>query len=155
MDDRHVAGGQRHAGIELRDRRLGIDAGGRTGAFDLGFPVDFEHRFEPGMPLYMGLSRGGCRIHLSEHFGDAAPGARIRIEVEDVRALCKALNAADYRHARPGCQDMGGGCTGMTINDPSGHRLELTATTGTAAQLEGYAAHAPELLARWQERKRA
>ena len=39
--------------------------------------------------------------------------------------------------------------------DPSGHRLELTAATGTAAQLEGYAAHAPELLARWQERKRA
>ena len=55
--------------------------------------------------------------------GDAAPGARIRIEVEDVRALCKALNAADYRHARPGCQDMEWGCTEMTINDPSGNRL--------------------------------
>ena len=89
----------------------------------LGFTVDFEHRFEPGMPLYMGISRDGCRIHLSEHFGDAAPGARIRIEVEDVRALCAALNAADYRHARPGCQDMEWGCTEMTINDPSGNRL--------------------------------
>lgn len=89
----------------------------------LGFTVDFEHRFEPGMPLYMGISRGECRIHLSEHFGDAAPGARIRIEVGDVRALCAALNAADYSHARPGCQDMDWGATEMTINDPSGNRL--------------------------------
>ena len=46
-------------------------------------------------------------------------------------------------------------CKSIYFFDPSGHRLELTAATGTAAQLEGYAAHAPELLARWQERKRA
>ena len=31
----------------------------------LGFTVDFEHRFEPTFPLYMGISRGGCRLHLS------------------------------------------------------------------------------------------
>ena len=29
----------------------------------LGFSVDFEHRFEPELPLYMQVSRGACRLH--------------------------------------------------------------------------------------------
>ena len=41
----------------------------------LGFAVVFEHRFGPGMPLYMGVRRDGCVLHLSEHHGDASPGA--------------------------------------------------------------------------------
>ncbi len=89
----------------------------------LGFIVDFEHRFEPAMPLYMGISRGDCRIHLSEHFGDCAPGARVRIEVADVRGLCASLNAKGYGNARPGCQDQDWGSCEMTIDDPFGNRL--------------------------------
>lgn len=27
----------------------------------LGFSVEFEHRFEPTAPLYMGISRGACK----------------------------------------------------------------------------------------------
>jgi catechol 2,3-dioxygenase-like lactoylglutathione lyase family enzyme len=38
----------------------------------LGFKVDWEHRFEPGLPLYS-VSRGDCVLHLSEHYGTAAP----------------------------------------------------------------------------------
>ncbi|MET0542634.1 MAG: glyoxalase superfamily protein, partial [Variovorax sp.] len=26
----------------------------------LGYKVDWEHRFEPGLPLYSQVSRGGC-----------------------------------------------------------------------------------------------
>ena len=44
----------------------------------LDFVVVFEHRFEPGMPLYMGVSRGNCVLHLSEHHGDASLGAAVR-----------------------------------------------------------------------------
>lgn len=40
----------------------------------LGMTVDWEHRFEPGTPLYCQLSRGGLVLHLSEHHGDASPG---------------------------------------------------------------------------------
>ena len=40
----------------------------------LGFQVDWEHRFEPATPVYMQVSRGDCRIHLSEHHGDGTPG---------------------------------------------------------------------------------
>ena len=41
----------------------------------LGFLIDWEHRFGPGMPLYLQVSRGDWIIHLSEHHGDACPGA--------------------------------------------------------------------------------
>src|SRR5580765_7873563 len=47
----------------------------------LGFKVDWEHRFEPGLPLYMQVSKDDCVLHLSEHFGDGSPGAHIRIEI--------------------------------------------------------------------------
>ena len=47
----------------------------------LGFAVVFEHRFEPGMPLYMGVQRDGCVLHWSEHHGDANPDAAMRIDL--------------------------------------------------------------------------
>ncbi|RMT27270.1 hypothetical protein ALP51_00680 [Pseudomonas savastanoi] len=33
----------------------------------LGFSVEFEHRFEADLPLYLGISRNGLHLHLSEH----------------------------------------------------------------------------------------
>jgi uncharacterized glyoxalase superfamily protein PhnB len=99
----------------------------------LGFTVDFEHRFEPGMPLYMGISQGNCRIHLSEHFGDCAPGARVRIEVADVRSLCASLNAKGYGNARPGWHEQDWGCTEMTIHDPFANRLTFWTATSEGA----------------------
>ena len=32
----------------------------------LGFKVDWEHRFEPGFPVYMQVSRDGLAFHLSD-----------------------------------------------------------------------------------------
>lgn len=91
----------------------------------LGFDVTFEHRFEPETPRYMGIGQGDCELYLSEHFGDAAPGAALRIEVEDVRAMAKALNAKKYRHARPSVQRQPWGWDDMTINDPSGKKTDF------------------------------
>ncbi len=53
----------------------------------LGFEIVFEHRFEPSLPLYMSVKRSGCVLHISEHHGDASPGAALRIEVDDVDAF--------------------------------------------------------------------
>jgi uncharacterized glyoxalase superfamily protein PhnB len=89
----------------------------------LGFEVYFEHRFEPGLPLYMGVHRDRCFLHLSEHHGDASPGSALRIECEDVRAYCKALNEKRYKNARPGVQRQPWGYDDMSIDDPSGNRL--------------------------------
>ena len=43
----------------------------------LGASVDWDHRFEPGSPLYRQISRGNLILHLSEHHGDGSPGVRI------------------------------------------------------------------------------
>ena len=63
----------------------------------LGFKVDWEHRFEPGLPLYLQVSRGDCVLHLSEHSGGI--GAEIAV--------------GGSRHARVRC-------------DPFGNRLTFT-----------------------------
>lgn len=89
----------------------------------LGMQVDWEHRFEPGLPLYMQVSRGGLRLHLSEHHGDATPGGRTRVEIADVDALHAELDARDYMFARPGVEDTPWGNREMTICDPFGNRL--------------------------------
>jgi uncharacterized glyoxalase superfamily protein PhnB len=92
----------------------------------LGFEVVFEHRFEPDLPLYLGVRRGDCTLHLSEHHGDACPGAAMRIEADDIDALCAELRAKRYRHARPDVETMPWGTRDMTIVDPFGNRLTFT-----------------------------
>ena len=89
----------------------------------LGFQVDFEHRFEPGMPLYMGISRGDCRIHLSEHHGDGTPGSVIRIRVDELEAYHAELQSRPYKNYRPGLQDQEWGTREMVVQDGSGNKL--------------------------------
>lgn len=48
----------------------------------LGFKVDWQHRFEANYPLYLQVSLGDCVLHLSEHHGDASPGAAVRIQAQ-------------------------------------------------------------------------
>jgi len=89
----------------------------------LGFEIDWEHRFEPDLPLYMQVSRDGCVLHLSEHHGDCCPGAAIRVATTDVDAYRAELIGKQYRNARPGVEQMPWGSREMSINDPFGNRL--------------------------------
>lgn len=89
----------------------------------VGFTVDFEHRFEPGMPLYMGVSLGACKLHLSEHHGDASPGSSVRIQVDDLTAFHAALHAKSYKYLRPGIQDQEWGFREMALLDGFGNKL--------------------------------
>lgn len=92
----------------------------------LGFSIDFEHRFEEGAPLYLGISRDGCAIHLSEHHGDCCPGSAVRIETDSVEDYHRELAARNYRYFRPGIQDMPWGSRDMSVTDPFGNRLTFT-----------------------------
>ena len=92
----------------------------------LGFQIVFEHRFEPGLPLYMGIVRDGCMLHLSEHHGDASPGASMRIEVSDIDAFQAELADRPYRHARPMIHLQPWGTRDMSVTDPFGNRLTFT-----------------------------
>jgi catechol 2,3-dioxygenase-like lactoylglutathione lyase family enzyme len=88
----------------------------------LGFRIDWEHRFEPGLPLYMQLSRDGCVLHLSEHHGDATPGSALRIETEALDALQQSLLDKQYKNSRPGIEQAPWG-RDMQVQDPFGNRL--------------------------------
>jgi catechol 2,3-dioxygenase-like lactoylglutathione lyase family enzyme len=96
----------------------------------LGFKVDWEHRFEPDLPLYMQVSKDDCIIHLSEHFGDGSPGVHLRIEVSNVDEFQQSLIGKRYKNARPGVEDTPWGSREMTVLDPAGNSLTF-ATAGT------------------------
>ena len=96
----------------------------------LGFTVDWEHRFEPDLPVYLQLSRDGCVIHLSEHHGDCSPGAAMRIETSDLDALHAELASKRYTYARPGIEAMPWGTREMSVKDPFGNRLTFTSVAG-------------------------
>jgi ribosomal-protein-alanine N-acetyltransferase len=90
----------------------------------LGFIVDWEHRFEAGMPLYMQVSRDGLVLHLSEHHGDGTPGTTVYVETRGVREYHAELGAKEYGYLRPGIEeDEIGTCINLT--DPFGNRLRL------------------------------
>jgi len=92
----------------------------------LGFRVLFEHRFEPGLPLYMGIARDACELHLSEHHGDASPGASLRIAAGGIDALQAELAAKAYPFARPTVVQQPWGTRDMSVADPFGNRLTFT-----------------------------
>jgi catechol 2,3-dioxygenase-like lactoylglutathione lyase family enzyme len=92
----------------------------------LGFKVDFEHRFEPGLPLFMQVSLGDITLHLSEHHGDGSPGARIVIETAGLAEYHAELTAKNYNYARPGLVDQPWGTTTLTIADPFYNHLQFS-----------------------------
>lgn len=91
----------------------------------LGFRLDWEHRHEPGMPLYLQVSRGACVLHLSQHPGDATPGAALRIAVEDLDALQAHLLAQEAGPAPPAIRQQPWG-RDLALVDPFGNKLILT-----------------------------
>jgi catechol 2,3-dioxygenase-like lactoylglutathione lyase family enzyme len=92
----------------------------------LGFKVDFEHRFEPDLPLFMQISMGDVVLYLSEHHGDCSPGAKVVIETTGLAAYHADLISKKYRYARPGLVDQPWGTKTMTIADPFYNRIEFS-----------------------------
>ena len=90
----------------------------------LGMKVDWEHRFEPDLPLYMQVSRGGLKLHLSEHSGDATPGANAVVFASGVAILHAELAAKNYSYNRPGLEQQDWGME-MQVIDPFGNRLRF------------------------------
>jgi len=89
----------------------------------LGFSVDWQHRFEPDLPLYMQVSRDGLILHLSEHHGDATPGSHIRVEMTGIAQLHAELIGKNYKNNRPGLEKPDWGGLEMTVTDPCGNRI--------------------------------
>ena len=82
----------------------------------------------------MEVSREGCVLHLTEHYGDCSPGAALRIETSDVEGLQKELLAKQYRYSRPSIEDMPWGSREMSIKDPFGNRLTFATAAPNVAR---------------------
>lgn len=88
----------------------------------LGFEVAWEHRFADGLPLYLEVVMAGCTLHLSEHHGDACPGAKLRIPTAMLDAYQRTLIDKRNPNMRPGIDDQPWGRE-MVVTDPFGNRL--------------------------------
>ena len=91
----------------------------------LGFQIDWENRFEVNFPLYMQVSRGGCILHLSEHYGDACPGSTAFVRVTGLEDFHAELIAKQYKYLRPGIELAPWKAKCMEVIDPFGNRLRF------------------------------
>ena len=97
----------------------------------LEFNLDWEHRFEDNLPLYIQISKGDCVLHISEHHGDCSPGAALRIETDNIEKYHEHLISKQYKYARPDIQEMPWGSKDMSIRDPFGNKLTFTNAVST------------------------
>ncbi|MBJ6110765.1 VOC family protein [Hymenobacter sp. BT523] len=91
----------------------------------LGFRIDWEHR-PAGSPAYLQVTRADITLHLSEHHGDASPGARVFIDdFEHLASFHKQLLAQPYMYNRPSLETPFYDPTAleMTVVDPFSNRL--------------------------------
>ncbi|MBE9917787.1 VOC family protein [Paenibacillus donghaensis] len=89
----------------------------------LGFKLDWEHRFEPDLPLYFQISMHDIQIHLSEHHGDCSPGAAIRIEMKGLEPFHRKLLAKQYNYSRPGLEETPWHARECCVIDPFSNRI--------------------------------
>lgn len=91
----------------------------------LGFQMDWEHRFEPGMPVYMQVSRAGFILHLSEHHGDACPGSTVFVWMTDIEEFHREIMAQGYQYLRPGIETTFYDSLAVQVTDPFGNRIRF------------------------------
>jgi catechol 2,3-dioxygenase-like lactoylglutathione lyase family enzyme len=92
----------------------------------LGFGLDWEHRFGDASPLYAQISRSDILLHLSEHHGDACPGATVFIWMRGLATFHGELLAKNYAYARPGLEEAPWQAWAMEVADPFGNRLRFS-----------------------------
>ena len=110
----------------------------RTRAFyvdGLGLAVEWEHRFEPGFPVFAKVSRDGYSLFLTEHAGDCQVGGAVYIEVDDVDALFLDLCRRGVNPAQPP-NDTPWGRREMTVVDPDGNKLRFANPAGSGRNEE-------------------
>jgi catechol 2,3-dioxygenase-like lactoylglutathione lyase family enzyme len=99
----------------------------------LGFKVDWEHRFEPDLPVYMQISRDGLVLHLSEHYGDGTPGSVAYVYMTGIEALHRELSEKTYKYNRPGLRKRDWGMIELSVTDPFNNRLTFGEPDETSA----------------------
>lgn len=88
----------------------------------LGYEKEWEHRFEPGFPVFMSISRhGAARLFLSEHTGDAPPGGLVVLRVCDLDGVAREFDVEIVE--QPWGRE-------VELVDPDGNRLRIGEAAG-------------------------
>jgi catechol 2,3-dioxygenase-like lactoylglutathione lyase family enzyme len=90
----------------------------------LGFRVDWEHRFEPGFPVFMQITRDGLTFFLSEHTGDCQVGGLVHLYVANVDDWYRELQSKQITVQDPPHERLTG-LRMMTVVDPDGNQLRI------------------------------
>lgn len=90
----------------------------------LGFQIDWEHRFQPGFPVFMQVSRDGLACFLTEHKGDCPVGGLVHLYVPDVDAWYAEFQSKGVPVQEPPNESLQG-LRDMTIIDPDGNKLRI------------------------------
>lgn len=89
----------------------------------LEFEVEWEHRFEPGAPVYIQLTKNGITLHLSEHHGDGSPGIQVFVWCTGLKTYHEALLAKQYTYGHPGLEKAFYEAWSMQVIDPFGNKI--------------------------------
>lgn len=93
----------------------------------LGFKIDWEDKPD-NAPIYMQVSLGDIKLHLSEHYGDSTPGSGVYISnFEGLKEFHKQLMAKNYKYNKPGIQKplLKPKPVCMDVIDPFGNKLSF------------------------------
>ena len=98
----------------------------------LGFKMDWGNRATGA--LFMQVSLDECVLHLSEHSGDACPGAAVKLHTDKIEEYVEQLVSKEYppgvEEQYPGVEEQPWGSLDMVLVDPFGNRLIFTNASG-------------------------
>ena len=89
----------------------------------LGMELDWEHRFEPGFPIYMQVSLGNMVLHLSEHSGDCTPGSKVFVNTNKLDKLYNEIISKGYKYNKPEITTAPWGDRVFEVTDPFSNRV--------------------------------
>jgi catechol 2,3-dioxygenase-like lactoylglutathione lyase family enzyme len=90
----------------------------------LGFSEVHQTEDDDG-PVYLIVSLGPVRLHLSSHHGDGTPGTAVLIVTGELDALHATLAAKGYPYMNPGIDAAPGGGRQIVVLDPAGNGIRF------------------------------
>ena len=97
----------------------------------LGCSLDWQAG-QGDRPVYLQVSRGELRLHLSSHHDDGTPGTAVLVMTPDLDALHAELHERGYPFLNPGIEPGPSDGREMQLIDPASNRIrfyEPAATT--------------------------
>ncbi len=83
----------------------------------LGFEVEWEHVFAPGLPRFVSIAADGARLFLSEHEHDGGRETHVYLYVTDIDAVAARVDAS--------AEDTPWGMREATVRDPDGNVVRI------------------------------